>query len=498
MKAIILARVSTEEQMVEGQSIPAQLAKARQYASRKGFEIKSEHQFDESSIKDKRQKFELVIDEIKHSTEQIALIVETVDRLQRSFKESVLLDEFRKQGKLELHFIRENLVIRKGSNSSEIQRWDLAVFMAKSYVLQISDNVRRTIDHKLRNGEYPSKAPYGYMNITNEDGKKWIAPDPFASKIVTQIYEWYGSESFSMEEIRAKLKEEFTLEFGKGKIDFVLKNPFYYGEMLVDGKLYPHKYQSIVSRQLWEKAQSIKAGFHKKPFKFAGLPYLYRGLLRCKHDGHSFTPEKKRKKNGREYVYYHCTEYSGKHKTAWIREEDITKQFREIISRIQIPEHIAEEISTTLRESHEGKKQYYEDVYEGLQAEHKRYESRLEKMYEHLLDGKLSEDEYDKKRNEYRAKQEEIQNKIKSLQSADDNYYITAKYILKLSQRAADLFDSSEPVVKRQIIKLLLQNCEVGDVSLCPTYRSPFHVFAEGAIRQEWLPSQGSNLGPSD
>lgn len=489
MKAIILARVSTEEQMAEGQSIPAQLAKARQYASRKSFEVLSEYQFDESSIKDKRHKFELVIDEIKRSQEHIALIVETVDRLQRSFKESVLLDEFRKQGKLELHFIRENLVIHKGSNSSEIQRWDLAVFIAKSYVLQISDNVRRTIDHKLKNGEWCGRAPYGYYNFRNEDDKSCIAPDPFASKIVAKMYEWYGSESFSMNEIRVKLKNEYSLDFGKGKIDQILKNPFYYGEFLYDGKLYTHKYQSIVSRQLWDKVQSVKAGYHRKPFKFAGLPYLYRGLLRCKHDGHSFTPEKKRKKSGQEYVYYHCTEYSGKHNTAWIREEDLTRQFHEIVSSIRIPDKEANAIFDTLRESHEGKKEYHSEVFEGIQAEYKRIEARLEKMYEHLLDERISEEEYDKKRKEYRAKQEEMQAKLNSLQTADDSYYTTAKYIIKLCQNAADVFaESSEPAIKRQILKLVLQNCEVDGVNLVPTIRSPFSLFAEGASHHEWLP----------
>jgi len=34
MKAIILVRVSTEEQMTEGQPIPTQLARAREYAER--------------------------------------------------------------------------------------------------------------------------------------------------------------------------------------------------------------------------------------------------------------------------------------------------------------------------------------------------------------------------------------------------------------------------------------------------------------------------------
>ena len=76
------------------------LEKARDYAQRKDLKITSEYQFDESSIKDKRKKFEQVIEEIKKSKEDLALIVETIDRLQRSFKESVLLDDFRKKGKL--------------------------------------------------------------------------------------------------------------------------------------------------------------------------------------------------------------------------------------------------------------------------------------------------------------------------------------------------------------------------------------------------------------
>ena len=39
MKSIILARVSTEEQMNEGQSIPAQLERARKYSKKKEYFI---------------------------------------------------------------------------------------------------------------------------------------------------------------------------------------------------------------------------------------------------------------------------------------------------------------------------------------------------------------------------------------------------------------------------------------------------------------------------
>ena len=491
MKAIILARVSTEDQMAEGHSIPAQIEKAREYIRRKGFEVKSEYQFDESSLKDQRTKFELVIEDIRTASEKIALIAETVDRLQRSFKESVLLDGFRKQGKLEIHFIRENLVIHKDSNSSEIQRWDLAVFLAKSYVLQISDNVKRSIDHKLKNGERPGKAPIGYVNTETEDKKHWIEPHPYKAKVIQRIFEWYGTEAFSMEQISQKVKAEFNLILPKGRIDFILKEPFYCGLNRHKGQLYPHRYQTIISKELFDKVQAIKAGFHKKPVKYAGLPYLYRGLIRCGKCGCVYTPEKKKGK----YVYYHCTEYHGKCNTKWLREETITKQFAGYLDKIYIPDEIVESISKMLRESHQGKVEYYNTVSGGLKTQYDVLQKRIEKMYEDKLDGSITEDFYKKKLLEYRAEQTNIQSKLKNLQEADSNYYTTAIYLLNLSNKIPALFKSSEPSIKRQIIKLVLQNPTINDVTLDATIRRPFSLWAKGPSRHKWLPREDSNLG---
>jgi DNA invertase Pin-like site-specific DNA recombinase len=487
LKAIILARVSTEDQMTEGHSIPAQLEKARDYVRRKGFEIKSEHQFDESSIKDQRTKFELIIDEIKQSDEIIALIVETIDRLQRSFKESVLLDGFRRQGKLEIHFIRENLIIHKDSNSSEIQRWDLGVFLAKSYVLQISDNVKRSIEHKLKNGEKPGWAPFGYVNTESADGKKWIEPHSFKSKVVQHIFEWYATGTFSMEQISKKVNEDFSLTIPKGKIDLILKDPFHCGLLRHKDILYPHKYQTIISKELFDKVQDVKAGFHKKPFKHGGLPYLYRGLIRCGQCGCAYTPEKKKGK----YIYYHCTEYHGKCTTKWLREEGITIQFSNYLDKIRIPDKVVTSISKLLKESHQGKVEYYNTISVGLKNQYDLLQKRIERMYEDKLDGSITEDFYNKKLIEYRAEQSNIQTKLKNLQETDSNYYTTAVYLLNLANKAPALFKSSKPDIKRQIIKLVLQNCVVNDVTLCATYKSPFNLFAEGASCQSWL--QGPN-----
>ena len=75
-----------------------------------------------------------------------------------------------------------------------------------------------------------------------------------------------------------------------------------------------------------------------------------------------------------------------------------------------------------------------------------------------------------------------------NLQNADEEYYITANYILSLANRAYDLFKSSEPGIKRQLLKLVLQNCEIDNVSLRYTLNYPFSAIFNFTNSHKWLP----------
>ncbi len=60
MKAIILARVSSKDQE-EGQSIPAQVRRLKEYAERRKIEIEKVFQITESSSKNARKQFDEII-----------------------------------------------------------------------------------------------------------------------------------------------------------------------------------------------------------------------------------------------------------------------------------------------------------------------------------------------------------------------------------------------------------------------------------------------------
>ncbi|KKR17720.1 MAG: Resolvase [Candidatus Levybacteria bacterium GW2011_GWC1_40_19] len=456
MEAIIIARVSTEEQKDAGNSLPAQIARLEGYCQKKGYEIIKKFSFDESAYKDQREDFDEILDFVIGQKEKMVVCFDKVDRLSRNVFDVRVATLYEKalRDEVELHFPSDGQVINSQISAVEKFQFGISLGLAKYFSDAISDNVKRAQEQMLRSGQWIGKAPYGYKNITLENEKKDIVPDEFESKIVLKMYEWYSSGAFSMRLIREKLKADYNLNFSNSYVDFILKQPFYYGEMLSKGKLYSHKYQTIISKELFDKVQQIKAGYNKKHFKFAGLPYMYRGLIRCADCGCMITPEKAKDK----YVYYHCTQYKGKHNAEWLREEDITEQFGKLFKKLQLPEGVVDETIETLRNVHLGKSEFREEQVKKLSEEKEKYAKRIEEMYLDRLDGRITADGYDKMYKAFKLKIDEIDTKLFNLQKAEDDYYLTSEYILRLLQNAYNLFVSSEIEEKRQLLKLILQN----------------------------------------
>ncbi len=110
---------------------------------------------------------------------------------------------------------------------------------------------------------------------------------------------------------------------------------------------------------------------------------------------------------------------------------------------------------------------------------------------------RITEDFFIKKSKEYRVKQKELQSKIDKLNMADEEYYMSAEYVLKLANCAYDLFKSSEVHEKRQILKMLLQNLTLKGKTVDYDLIKPFDKIFFFASRQQWLPREDSNLQPS-
>ncbi len=489
MKAILIARVSTEEQKEAGNSLPAQVARLEKYCQNKGFTIQEVYSFDESAYTDDRTEFDGIIDLIINQPEKIAVCCDKVDRLSRNVFDkriSVLYDKALSD-QLELHFVSDGQVITSRISAVEKFQFSISLGLAKYYSDAISDNVKRAQEQKLRKSEWLSKAPFGYKNIKRENGATDIIVDEYSAHIIRKIFELYASGTYSTEVLVQKINSEHGLKWPKSQMGKILKNPFFHGVMLVKGKEYPHRYPTIISPSLYDQAKQVREGFNKKPFKFAGKPFIYRGMLRCAHCDCAITAEEQKGN-----VYYHCTQYKGKHGAKWLREEEVTEQLRSVFRRLQVPADILAEIKGTLDEVHQNKIDFHNKEYEKITKEQKNVTKMMDNLYLDKLRGRITESEYDRFYQSFRDESAQLAARMSQLQDAEDNYYTTAKYVLDLVSRAYDLFESSEVEEKRQLIALVLSNLKIEGENVLYIAHSPFDLILNSADRLLWRLTLGT------
>lgn len=489
-----MLRVSTEEQS-HGESLTAQKSRLYDLAEKQGFAKKEIKVFEivESSTIGARKKFYEMIDWVKSQKESICLFVEAIDRLQRGFKESVLIDDLRLLGKIEIHFYKEGIVISKNSTNQELMMWDFSVIGAKMYVQNISHNVRRSNESKLRKGEILGVAPLGYINSIDINGNKTVVVDPDRGHFMRKAFNEYAKGIYSLTDIKKMLEKE-GLRSKKGKVVSKsalhqrIQDPFYIGIMTYKGKEHPHYYEKLIEKPIFDKCQEVRLSYGKKPFKYAKKPFPFRGILQCAHCGCTITTEEKK---GHRYLF--CSKYKGECGQKRVKEEDLMQDVEKAFKAIQIPKDILEELQKRLEKSVHAKKQYQCDVISTLDKEYKKNQQRLDVLLEIHLDQSITKDEYNKKSFEIRQRQEEILDEKKLHNDADGKFAITLSYLLTLASKAYEIFKSSKVEEKRELMSFLLWNPRLEHGKLLYNYKKPFDLLERASMCQEWLPRLDSN-----
>jgi site-specific DNA recombinase len=80
-----------------------------------------------------------------------------------------------------------------------------------------------------------------------------------------------------------------------------------------------------------------------------------------------------------------------------------------------------------------------------------------------------------------------VETKMQSYTDADENFYLTANMTLNLAKRAYEIFQSSEPEEKRQLLNFLFQNLKLQGKNLIFELKTPFDTVLQA--------SKCSNLG---
>ena len=158
INAIIYARVSSKEQASEGFSIPAQIKLLNEYAIQHGLHVIQAFTDVETAKKSGRTSFTKMLTYLEENSDVRTVLVEKTDRLYRNFKDYVILEDY----ELNIHLVKEGQIISKDSRSHEKFIHGIKVLMAKNFIDNLSEEVKKGLKEKAAQGGYPGSAPFGY------------------------------------------------------------------------------------------------------------------------------------------------------------------------------------------------------------------------------------------------------------------------------------------------------------------------------------------------
>ncbi len=473
IQVVLYARVSSKEQEKEGFSIPAQLRLLREYANSKGFVTAHEFTDVETAKQSGRTNFGEMLGYLrKHAGVCRTILVEKTDRLYRNFKDYVTVDELG----VEVHLVKENEIISRDSRSSEQFAHGIKVLMARNYSLNLGEETKKGMTEKARAGIYPSYAPVGYRNVNGTNGKRTIASDADTAPVITEILGRFEQGHHSVKSLVREMNADGLRLRGRrlqsSVVHHILRNRIYSGDFDWNGVTYTGTHEPLVSRETWQRVQQLldaRAENHTRKVKH---DFPYTGLVYCGHCGCVLVGELKK----RRYVYYHCTGNRGKCPEPYTRQEVLCGEFANVLRELIIPPAILEWLGNAVLDSDRTEQAARAEGIKRLKARYDQIEARIETMYMDKLDGRISQELFDKQAMSMRGEQEALVNKIRGIEKATPAPVDQAIDTLRLTSRASELFLQQPGSEQRRLLQTVVEKASWRDGTLQTALFEPFEI----------------------
>lgn len=244
-KAVLYARVSSDRQEKEGFSIPAQKKLLREYAFKNGLHIVGEFVEAETAKRAGRTEFNNMIKFLKKNKNVKNILVEKTDRLYRNLKDYVIIDELEN---IAIHFVKEGNILSDSSKSQDKFMHGIRVLMAKNYIDNLSEEVRKGLYEKAEQGYYPHTPPFGYKTEILPSKKKIVSIDETTAPYIKKAFDLYATGRQTYKSVAQILTDDGFRPNGHictdKNIERILNNPFYIGVFKYRGKLYTNAHHA--------------------------------------------------------------------------------------------------------------------------------------------------------------------------------------------------------------------------------------------------------------
>ncbi len=326
-RAGIYIRVSTEEQHINGLSLPAQRMALEDYANKNGYIIAGIYADEGISARKsmtRRKGLMRLLEDVRQNKIDMILVTK-LDRWFRNIKDYNITEEILREHHCYWKTIFENYDSSTANGQMVI---NIMLSVNQAECDRTSERIKAVFDYKRSKGMCVTGmcAPYGYII---ENG--YIKKDPTTQHIVEDAIQHYFS-CFSIRHTVRYIVDKYGEDAPSFyKVDKFFHNPKYAG-IDKDGKPYCEPYMTMEQYHALQKARQAKS------WDSSGYTYIFSSLITCPICGCKFSGRQKKevRKSGKIYsdVRYNCMGKFRYHSGASLRESAIETYLIEHIDSI--------------------------------------------------------------------------------------------------------------------------------------------------------------------
>lgn len=499
-QATLFCRVSSAKQ-ADNFSRDAQERLGRDYATRLGLTItKVFHVVETASKQDLRREWQKYLEYVRRGPEKHALIA-TVDRALRNYSDLPDVEELQKEYGKTVHFFLEGLTLDGAHVPASKLRLGIQAAVAVYYAGELAEKTKRGIDQKAIKGEWPFKAPYGYLHDLRT---KRLAVDADRARWVRRIKELSAQAQHSIDRIREIVTDEgcrlYDQPLTRRMIERVIRNPLYTGRYdwpQGSGQWIQGTHEPLVA---WDLHEAAVAGLERKHrARYRKHLYTFAGVLRCGccPEGRAVVFEAKK---GGRYLYAHCTgtRYSkaaGRElerlcpDAEFVPVEAIERQVLEVMQSVMISYDLADELYADIAKDAGAANGHAQTRAALLRGQLKQLEERSARAYADKLDGKIDEEFWATQAKRWGDEKVRLQEELRRLEeTTPPDALARARQVLELAKNIVPIYNSATVDEKRRILNLTCSNWRLVGKKLDYTIEKPFAELREGLLTGSWRP----------
>ena len=438
-KCLIYARVSTEEQ-AKGLSIETQISQCSKWARENNNQLVGVYK-DEGKSGTKMVGRDGLDDAIIKCQEEKVdnfLVVDT-DRIARNE-----FDHFYIKNELDKHHTQLIAINQPMVNSTPEGQFFETIMAGTNafYSRLLGRKVKKSLEKKCQNGDFPGWAPLGYINVdkgTVDKPHKIVDVDPVKGPLIAELFKLYSTSNYSVDALTdlmydKGLRSKNNKRVYRSILYNTLKNPFYIGMFHYHDQLFKGNHPPLITTQIYETCQKILQIHNQNACRRRKYRWLLNGFAYCATCGTRMFAEFHHKKT---IAYYHCNKKGCREH--YIEMNKMERMVEKEFKKIQFSREFTQRIINKARELVKKSRANVEDEIQGVRNAILQLENKRNLLEDALLDQTIEKEAFKRKHDDIESQINTLKNQIYDI---ENNNRIDIDVVSEIMKMASNIYES--------------------------------------------------------